>query len=246
MSTNALEFGTPAEWAAQQKWKRRGTAMKSYGKAGIGVAVCVAVLVVLSLPTNLNTTVRLAIAAVALVVASIYAYKAISAGRHAWTRSVHAQVGVRSEKQVRSVIRRVKHVAAVYGAKLGPRQGDVDLILVDPSLAVGAVEIKTGGGKVQVSGNQVRAGRKTIGRDPIGQTLKAARRLDQSLNIESLPVLCIPGMTNRPFVTEQGVVVCSAKQLVSTLTHYGHPQFSHPQEAEDACTSLWRKHQQYS
>lgn len=246
MTTNALEYGVPAEWAAQQKWKRRGTAAKSYGKAGLVVVICLAALVALSLLGGLSAPLRLGAAAAAIVVASIYAYKAYAAGRHAWTRSVHAQVGVRSEKQVQSVIRRTKHVAAVYGAKLGPRQGDCDLVLVDEGLSVGAVEIKTGAGKVKVYGNQVRAGRKTIGGDPIGQTLKTARRVDDALNIESLPVLCIPGMTNRPFITEQGVVVCSAKQLIPVLGRNGQPQFRMRQEAEDACTKLWRKHQQFS
>lgn len=241
-----LEYGKPAEWAAQQKWKRRGKAVGSYGTAGI-VVVAILAVVALSLYLNeLPVAARIGGVALIAVAGGAYAYTKVSAGKEAWTRSEHARIGVDSERRVRRVVRRAAPVAAVYGAKLGPRQGDADLVLIDKSLALGAVEIKTGSGKVSVDGNVVRAGRKTMPRDPLGQCLKTARRVRSALDVETLPVLCIPDMTNRPFYTDSGVLICSAKDLAPALAHYGTPAFFSRAEAEDAATQLWKQHLRFN
>lgn len=242
----ALEYGRPAEWAAQQKWKRRGNALKNYALAALALIV-VAALAYLALTWELGSVkVRVAIALIGAAVGGAYIFQRVTTARTALKWATRARIGVDSERLVRRAIRRQPHVAAVYGAVLGPRQGDCDLILVDPSLVVAAVEIKTGNGNVSVTDHTVRAGRKTLPRDPIGQTLKAARRLSESLGKPVLPVLCIPGMSNRPFVTEQGILVCSAKSALRAMGQCGTPAFASRDEVAPALNSLWQRHLQHA
>ena len=241
-----LEYGKPAEWAAQQKWKRRGKAAKNYVTATIVIIAVLAVAGLALFMDEFSPAVRITAVLIVALAGGIYAYTQLTAGKKAWKRSTHARIGVDSERQVQKVVRRQNPVAAVYGAKLGPRQGDCDLILVGKDLSLAAVEIKTGQGRVTVDGNTVRAGRNSMQRDPIGQAMKGAQRLEKALATEALPVLCVPGMTNKPFFTDSGVLVCSAKLLVPALENYGNPAFTSREEAESACTDLWRRHLSYS
>lgn len=242
----AIEYGKPAEWAAQQKWKRRGKAAKSYGTAAAVVLIVLAVAAMALLLDEVNTTVRVVAVLLVALLGGAFAYTQFNTGKEAWTRSEHARIGVDSERQVRRVVRKHPHVAAVYGAKMGARQGDVDLILVDNKLSLAAIEIKTGSGQVSVNDRTVRAGRKTMPRDPLGQCMKAANRLEQAAGVPTTPVLCIPGMTNKPFTTNEGVLVCSAKHLIPAIEHYGDRAFSVRQEAEDACSGIWNRHLQFA
>lgn len=241
-----LEFGKPAEWAAQQKWKRRGKAVKNYGIAAVVIIAVVASAGLALYLDEVSVGVRIAAIGVVAAIGGFFAYAKFSTGQEAWKRSEHARIGVDSERQVRKVVRRQGPVAAIYGAKMGPRQGDCDLILVGTSLAMAAVEIKTGVGKVSVDGNTVRAGRKTMPRDPLGQCLKTADRVEKAAGVPAMPVLCVPGMTNKPFFTDRGALVCSAKHLIPALNQYGPQSFGSRAEAEDACTQLWRRHLQYA
>lgn len=241
-----LEYGKPAEWAAQQKWKRRGKAAKNYGTASVVVVAILAVAGLAMFLDEVDPVLRIGAVLLVAVAGGAFAYMKFAAGKEAWTRSEHARIGVDSERRVRKIVRKSSPVAAVYGAKLGPRQGDCDLVLVDNTLALAAVEIKTGNGKVTVTGNTVRAGRKSMPRDPLGQCRTAAERVQKALKVTTLPVLCVPGMTNKPFFSDSGVLICSARHLVPALGHFGSPSFATPEEAEGACTNLWRKHLQYT
>lgn len=241
-----LEYGKPAEWAAQQKWKRRGKAAKNYGTAAVVVVAVLAAAALAFILNEVSVGVRVGAVVIVALAGGAFSYTKFAAGKEAWTRSEHARIGVDSERRVRKLVRRRPHVAAVYGAKLGARQGDVDLILVDNSLVLAAVEIKTGGGRVSIDGHAVRAGRKSMPRDPLGQCMKSAQRLSKAMGVGTLPVLCIPGMSNQPFVTDEGVLVCSAKHLIPAMAHYGTPAFMDRPEAENACTTLWRKHLRFA
>lgn len=236
-----IELGKPAEWAAKQKWKRRGASLQSIGYAILAVLAVALVVTVLILTDAMPPWVATLIAVAAAGAGAAFIYAKYNKAKASWKRAGQADIGVKSERQVRRTVRRKKPPITVYGAKLGPKQGDVDMILIDQNLHLAAVEIKTGFGKVSVDGNQIRAGRKVMPRDPLGQCQKAARRLNKAMNTTSLPVVCVPGMNNAPFIHD-GVVICNAKDLVKAVAHYGSPAFDSMETALSESYQLWQNH----
>lgn len=236
-----LEFGKPAEWAAKQKWKRRGEAAKSYALIAF-IVLAVAAVTLAALFTDLLPPVAEIIIVLAVALAGgafvVLNHKTAAANMK---KASQADVGVKSERAIRRVVRRNRPLAALYGAVLGKRQGDVDLIVIDRGLRLASVEIKTGFGHVKVDGNQVRAGRRVMPRDPLGQCQKAARRVTDAMGAYATPVLCIPGMTNKPFMHDD-ILVTNGKDLFRALSVLAAASFETPDEAEAAAKGVWRRH----
>lgn len=177
-------------------------------------------------------------AAVLLVPAAVFAAFKYRAAKTSWKRSMQAKVGVESERKTRSAIRKEKPFLAAYGLRFNNRGGDLDLTLVTSGLRVAAVEIKTGFGEVRMYGNQIRAGRNLIKGDPLGQVDRQAEKLDRELGtLDVLRVVCIPGMTNRPFI-EDGTLVTGPKGMIKTINRLANPVFNSDREAMAAIDRL--------
>lgn len=234
----SIEYGKPAEWAATQKWKRRGTTIQNFAYiAALALALAAVVAGVFYFGVQ-GEWYGITIIGVFASVSAVTGYKLYGTATESWKRAGQAKIGVQSERDVRRFVRKNKPLISMYGVKLGKRQGDVDLIVIDRQRKLLAVEIKTGFGKVSMYGNQVRAGKKLMPRDPHGQALKSAERLQKALNVPVLPVLCVVEMTNKPFV-HQGVLICSAKDMFSAARHHGEPAFRTASDAQAAADYLW-------
>ncbi|WP_242454643.1 nuclease-related domain-containing protein [Bailinhaonella thermotolerans] len=178
---------------------------------------------------------------------ALVAVAAVTGSRAAslWTRASQAAVGVRSEQQVRQVLRRAQPPVVCYGLVLGRGSGDCDVALATRGLGAVVIEVKTGYGQVRARNETLWAGRKALPRDPVGQARSQARLLSQALTaelgrpVEATAVVCLPGMTNAPFVT-RGVYVCSAADLPGVL-HRVPGQFATVREAERAFDRLWAR-----
>ncbi|GAA1832441.1 hypothetical protein GCM10009735_80080 [Actinomadura chokoriensis] len=164
----------------------------------------------------------------------------------AWRRSARtlrsagrAAVGARSEREVRAAIRRTASIAAGYGIVLGGRNGDCDAVVFTRGQGAAAIEVKTGHGEVTVDGAAMRVGRRVLHGSPTRQAANQARWLARRLGrSDVLAVVCVPGMTNRPF-TSSGVLVCGAPDLGRVLA--AAPRvFGSADEARRAMERLWR------
>ena len=108
-----------------------------------------------------------------------------------------AAVGVRSEREVRSVIRGTRSVvAAAYGLKLGDRAGDGDVVVFTRDGGAVAIEVKTGHGVVTLQNGAMLVGRRRLQKSPTRQAGDQARRLSRMLGRKTvLAVVCVPGMS---------------------------------------------------
>jgi hypothetical protein len=135
-------------------------------------------------------------------------------GLHSATKRYRkASIGARTERRVAKVIGHCGAGVVLNGALIG-RGGDADHIVLGPPLAV--IETKTGYGQVRVDQDRLLAGNRQIPGDPIAQVLRQARTLGQKANAYATPIVCVPDMTNAPFVTKR-VTVCSLADLVNVL-----------------------------
>lgn len=236
-----LEYGKPAEWANGQKWKRRGKSVKSWA-AAIGLIVLGLAAIVGMFKLGVNATAFVIVSVVLSAIIGAVVYKMSVQAKSSWKRASQARIGVESERKVRRVVRRRKPFLAMYGVTFGNRGGDCDLVVVTPELTVASVEIKTGFGKVSMYGNHIRAGRKTIPRDPVGQCMRNTKKLEHALGgVMATAIICIPGMTNAPF-KHQGVLVCSTKDMFQYLRRNPMPAFQTGDDAKQAFDSLWKHH----
>lgn len=241
-----MELGTPAEWANGQKWKRRKTAIQAWFKAALLLFGCAAMIFALYRTDKFGSEVILVLSALIALAAGVGVIRLSTVARESWKRAGQARIGVKSERQVRSAVRQANPLVALYGVTFGKRTGDLDLTVVTRDLQILAVEVKTGFGKVTSYGNQLRAGGKLLPRDPVGQCARNAQRLETALDGRVvIPVVCIPGMTSRPFVV-QGVVICSAKDLFTATRQITGPQFDDSDSAERIVSGLWKKHLSYA
>lgn len=242
------EIGAPAEWANEQKWKRRKTSATEAIRGTVVslLAVGAAVLLLLNRPADNPQVgnVMLVVAFAIVISAAVFTYRAFTKAKSTWKRASQAKIGVQSERDVQKALRSKPRQApkvAVYGLQLNKRSGDLDLTLVNRHLALAAVEIKTGFGKVSVQGNQIRAGRRVIPGDPMGQVRRQSVRLSEKLGgVEIVDVVCIPGMTNRAFVShEHNTLICNATDLAAAVDEVAHARaFNSEQEAARSLESI--------
>lgn len=235
------EYGKPASWAAKQKWSRRGKATRDWALIVLLVLAAAGLIYVLATQDMFGTNVVLVTCVVVALAAGACIYKLYVDAKKDWKKAGQARIGVTSEKKVRRVVRRNQPPIAVYGMTFGPRGGDCDLIVVTRNLGLAAIEIKTGFGKVVEYGNQIRAGRRIIPGDPLGQASRNSDKLQKALNYTtSYPIVCIPGMTTKPF-RKNGVIVCASKDLFSVIDQLP-PSFDDLGSAEHHFARMWEKH----
>jgi len=130
--------------------------------------------------------------------------------------------GAQAEDTVVAALTRAGVTLVVNGVELDAG-GDADHVVVHERApgtgAVAVVETKAGGGTVRVHGQSLATGKagRVIPGDPIGQALRQAGALARKTGLPVTAVVCVPGMTNRPF-WERGAVVCGARDLGAVVT----------------------------
>jgi len=180
-----------------------------------------------------------AMAAVAGVAAAVGCWYLWVRARGLLKQAGQAAVGVRSEREVRGVIRGTDSVAVAYGLLLGHRVGDCDVVVFTHGGGAAAIEVKTGHGVVTLDGGTMVVGRRRLHKSPTRQAENQARRLSRQLGRRAvLAVVCVPGMTNRPFSTDTGVWVCAKGDLRDVLKRAPRV-FGSSSEAEQTMKRLW-------
>jgi len=127
--------------------------------------------------------------------------------------------GASAEKAVAKCLssQRIKHVLHSVDLSAG---GDADHIILGPVCAV--IETKYAKGNVaSVQGGLTAAGRR-LPRDPVAQARRQAAALRRVSGVWSEAVVCMTGMTNRPF-KDGDVVVCSLKDLPGVIDSLSRP-----------------------
>jgi len=230
------EVGRAGSYVSGQRWRRLGTGALYTAGAVAGGAAClggVAGAVLTSTPP-----LRVGAVVLALGSAGLTAWL-VRQARAAFTRARQAAIGATSEREVRRAVRRTASIAAAYGLMLGDRGGDCDVVVFTRTGGAAAIEVKTGHGAVWVERGALMVGRRALRKNPAGQAAHQARRLSGRLNRRAvLAVVCIPGMTNRPFTTDNGVWVCGAGDLTQVLDR-APKVFTSIADAEDTMRRLW-------
>ncbi|MBO2455986.1 hypothetical protein [Actinomadura violacea] len=151
-----------------------------------------------------------------------------------------AAVLARPERRARATIRRTASGAAAYGVALGDRDGDCGAVVATRWQGAAAVEVRPGDGRVTADGDAIRVGMRVLDGDPARQAAERARWLAHRLDgADVLAVVCVPGMTNRPF-TASGVLVCGARDVRRVLRSAPRV-FGSPDEARQAMERLWKE-----
>ncbi|TDC44456.1 NERD domain-containing protein [Actinomadura sp. KC345] len=230
------EVGRAGGYVTRQMWQRRGRATLYAAAAALLAATAAGSFAgaVLSGTRPLQA------------VAAVAGLAAVMGCGFVWTRSSRflrqarqAAVGARSERDVRTAVRRTGSVAAAYGLLLGGRGGDCDAVVFTRGCGAAAVEVKTGHGEVVAGEGKLRVGRRVLHGDPVRQAANQARLLSRRLNGGTVQaVVCVPGMSNRPFSTGAGVWVCSARDLKAVLDRAPRV-FDSAAEAEATMRRLW-------
>jgi hypothetical protein len=235
------ECGRAGAFVSGQKWRRRGLATLN-----AAVAAALAVVAVGGFATVASSRILIlrALCAVAAIGATLGCVHGVVRARRALRRAAQAAVGARSERQVQAAVRRTGAVAAAYGLTLGGRGGDCDAVVFTGGCGAVAVEVKTGHGEVTVAGEEMRVGRRTLANSPVRQAMVQSRRLSRHLDRRAvLAVVCVPGMTNRPFTTSDGVWVCGVRDLAAVLARAPRV-FASGDEARQAMRRLWKTNQE--
>jgi nuclease-like protein len=231
------EVGSPGEWVTGQKWKRRASgALNAAGAVLLGV---LAVACLIAVPFAGGGALR-ALAAVAGAGFAAGCWYLTTRARASLVHAGQAAVGIRSEREVRSAIRGTNSVvAAAYGLKLGDRAGDCDVVVFTRDGGAVAIEVKTGHGVVTLENGTMLVGRRRLQKSPTRQAGDQARRLSRMLGRKTvLAVVCVPGMSNRPFSTDTGVWVCAKGDLREVLRRAPRV-FGSAAEAEQTMKRLW-------
>ena len=232
------EVGRAGGFVSQQMWRRRG-AGTLYAGAALLLAVATAGLCAGAVFSGARPVqVTAAVAGTAAAVGCLFVW---TRARRYMIQARRAAIGARSERQVRAAVRRTGAVAAAYGLVLGGRGGDCDAVVFTRGGGAAAIEVKTGHGPVVVDGGTMRVGNRTLHGDPVRQAENQARRLSRKLRGGTVQaVVCVPGMTNRPFTTQTGVWVCSADDLKGVLDRAPRV-FGSPADAEATMRRLWNE-----
>jgi hypothetical protein len=120
--------------------------------------------------------------------------------------------GIKAETAAARSLRGTSFDLVAYGALVG--SGDCDVIVAGPQLAV--VEVKHGRGVVRVESGRLRDDRKRFSRDPVRQATSQASAVGKLAGAFADAVVCVTGMTNRPFLCGN-TIVCSAADLPGVL-----------------------------
>jgi len=195
-------YGKPAEHAT-------GLARQAVVKLlcwSASAAIC-GVLLFLVYPSSDN---RLRVPA--LIAGATGLLVSIFQAKTARVKFMRAYAGVIAEQTVAKVLRRSDLHAVVNGALL--HRGDADHVVFGPAFAV--IETKHGRGNVSVRSDGLRVGQKLLPRDPITQVLSQADVLGSVIGRRPSPVVCVSGMTGKPFQA-RGVWVTSPRDLPKTL-----------------------------
>lgn len=208
------EVGRAGGHVSGQAWRhrRRGALLASaavvLGAAGTGGLVLALVV---------GAPIVRALAAALAAVAGAGCVLLMRRSKRTFRLARRAAIGARSEREVRDAVRRTASIAAGYGIVLGGRGGDCDVVVFTRGRGAAAIEVKTGHGEVTVTGDAMRAGRRTLHGNPVRQAANQARWLSRRLRRQGvLAVVCVPGMTNRPFAVD-GVQVCGVRGLGEIL-----------------------------
>ncbi|MEO3826343.1 nuclease-related domain-containing protein [Actinomadura sp. B10D3] len=231
------EIGWPGGYVTKQKRLR----LQEGALYGAGTAALAAVSL-----CSLVSTVTVADPALLRGLTAVTAAGTAAGCRFTWTRTARAlrqarryAIGARSELEVRKAVRRTASIAAAYELMLGGRGGDCDVVVFTRDCGAAAVEVKTGHGKVEVEDGAMRVGRRVLHGSPVRQAANQARKVSRRLGRKAvLAVVCVPGMTNRPFVVA-GVWVCGTKDLGPVLAQAPRV-FASAAEAERTMERLGR------
>lgn len=230
------EVGRAGAFVSEQKWRRRAGGALHAAAAVLSAVIAVGCLVIMAL-ADMPVLRALAAATGAFALAGcLYGW---TRSRQGLRRAGQAAVGARSEREVRAAVRRTRSFAAAYGLVLGARGGDCDVVVFTGGGGAAAIEVKTGHGVVTVVGDTMRVGQRELQKSPARQAANQARLLSRKLDRKAvLAVVCVPGMTNRPFTTSKGVWVCSAGDLAMVLDHAPRV-FDSAVEARGTMDGLW-------
>jgi len=157
--------------------------------------------------------------------------------RNPKSRMARAGSGIDAENKVARILQRASIEAVVHNFMPQHARGDIDHVVLGPSLAT--VETKAGRGVVQeLSDGGLVAGQRRIPKDPLGQARRAALDVSRATNgLPAFPIVVVTNMSNRPFRSSQGVTVCSASDLRSVLASL-QPVFSSPNKARSMAKTL--------
>lgn len=231
------ECGRAGAYVSGQKWRRRRSAMLN---AVVAAALAVVSVCAFAAMASYDVLPLRAVSAVAATGAALGCGHAVIRSRRVFRQAAQAAIGARSERQIQLAVRRTGSVAAAYGLLLGGRGGDCDVVVFSAGCGAAAVEVKTGHGVVTVTGDVMRVGRRTLARSPTRQAAAQARQLSRHLGRKAvLAIVCVPGMTNRPFTTDDGVWVCGVRDLATVLDRAPRV-FASPDEARETMRRLWR------
>lgn len=199
----------------------------------IGVASCVAAVLIPVMAFvlfDVRGALLLALGATG-VVGCGFAAGVVSRAR---VRIGQTSAGIRAEKITAARLERMPVTAVVHNVLLG--RGDVDHVVLGPVCV--AVETKYGQGSVQVVGDQVRVGRRTMRGSPLRQARQSAQLVAREVGVPCMPVVVISGATGPPQL-HAGVWVTSPDTVASVLSAL--PQVLDPVSARDLAVILHRR-----
>jgi len=179
------------------------------------VLLCVgfAVLLISRGPASLLRRDIVSIVSAAAATLSFMQFRTLSA------KAGRLSAGASAEKAVAESLAslRIKHVLHSVDLSAG---GDADHIILGPVCAV--IETKYAKGNVtSVPGGLAASGRK-LPRDPVSQARRQAAALRRVSGVWSEAVVCMTGMTNKPF-KDGDVIVCSLKDLPGVIDTLSRP-----------------------
>lgn len=184
--------------------------------AAFATAIVAGVAGVLSLVSSSGWAVPLLVVAGVLAAAGA---STSSRAEKAKTQAARQQRGTASEEEVVTALRRAGVALVINGAELHAG-GDADHVVAHlrtPFTGVLAViETKSGGGHVRPQGRAILTGKagRTIPGDPVRQVGRQASALARLTGQQVASIICVPGMSNEPFVVDS-VVVCGTRHLAS-------------------------------
>lgn len=196
---SAQVIGTPAVHARalRREERRKATLALGGGLMAAGLALLA-----------LQATHSLAVAAIPAA-ASVVAFLALSGVQ---TRMGRLSAGIGAEDLVARKLAKAPVAFVVHNATFGA--GDIDHVVVGPALV--AIETKYGRGEMGAKSGKLTVGGKLLPRDALSQARSNAQRVSKALGTPCTPVVVVSQGTG-PVLRIDGVLVCSADQLVSVL-----------------------------
>lgn len=124
--------------------------------------------------------------------------------------------GAKAERRVGTTLETNESLFAVAHGQMVGGGGDIDHVVLGPSLAV--VETKAGWGHLVIlDDGTLQVDDHPIHGDPIKQVRRQAAALSDLLDHEVVAIVCVPAASNTPR-NRDGVVVCNQSQLPGLLS----------------------------